>query len=218
MRTHRIIFWITLLLFVIFAPIVVNLNINEDVKNIFIGIICSSLVAAVVELPNLLNYKSTSKNTLYSSLLYTKLFLLQYNSDIDCRLKEKEFMHNQYGGYYLNNISNNINIFNQSDETIFYYIDPRKKILLDSKKDFYNLYNVIRNDSIYVDIFKINMQLNNNTINDVHMQLKKLKKSNNNLIEKIDFVAKKILSNKQLNYFIDNSNRIKEALKNEAIY
>lgn len=216
MRTHRIIFWTTLLLFIIFAPIVVNLNINTDIKNILIGIICSSLVAAIVELPNLLNYKSIAKSNLYNGLLYTKLFLLQYNSNIDERLKEKDFRYNQYGAFYLNNISNNINLFNQSDETIFIHIDPRNNLLLDTKKVFYNLYNCISNDSIYVEIFKINMQLNNCTIEDLHTQLNKLKNSNNNLIEKIDYVAEKILSKKQLKYFMDNSNRIKEALKNEA--
>jgi hypothetical protein len=215
MRTHRIIFWTTLLLFIIFAPIVINLNIDNDIKNILIGIICSSLVSSIVELPNLLNYKSNCKNNIYNSLLFTKLFLLQYNNDINNKLKENDFNYNQYGSYYLNNISNYINLFNKIDNTIF-ISNKKKKELLNNKKDFFNLYNSTLTESLRLDIYKMNLQLNNCTIEDLHIQLKKINSSNNKLINKIDSVAENILNKKQLNYFIDNSKRITEALKNEA--
>ena len=55
MRTHRIIFWTTLLLFVIGFPTILSINFDVDIKNILIGIMCSSLVTAIVELPNLIN-------------------------------------------------------------------------------------------------------------------------------------------------------------------
>lgn len=216
MRTHRIIFWTTLSLFIVFTPIVVNLNINADVKNILIGIICSSLVSAIVELPNLLNYKYTIKNNLYNSLLLAKLFSLQYNHNITDKLKEESLNFTQFGVYYLNNISNYLNSFNQIDETIFTIFNPNKNELLNSKKGFYNLYSCIFTESFSVEIVKNRIKLNQCTINDLDEQLKAIKNLNNKLIEKIDFTAEKLLSKKQLKYFKDNSIKIEEVLKNEV--
>ena len=206
MRTHRIIFWITLILFVVFIPIVLILNIEDNIKNILIGITCSSLVSSIVELPNLLNYKFSIKSNIYNGLFYAKLFLLQYNENI----------FNNYSVYYLQNISNNINLFNQSDETIFYHIDSRKKIQLNSKIDFYKLYNDMKMESINLDIIKTKMDLGECTIKDLHSQLNIIKKTNNEFIKKIDYVAEKILSKKYRKYYEDNSSKILEALKNEA--
>ena len=75
MRTHRIIFWTTLLLFVIGFPTILSINFDVDIKNILIGIMCSSLVAAIVELPNLINYKSSIKSNLYDGLLLSLIHI-----------------------------------------------------------------------------------------------------------------------------------------------
>lgn len=216
MRTHRIIFWATLLLFIVGLPIILSINFDTDIKNILIGIICSSLVAAIVELPNLINYKSSIKSNLYDSLLYSKIFLLQYNNNIDKRLKDKDFKYVNYGAYYLNNISNYINLYNQTDNTIFIEYGSKKKDFLRSKKDFYNLYNFVNNETLLLEISRIKIELKEYTINDVHNQLKSVKNANNNLITEIDKVAKKLLSKKYLKYYEDNSIRIINALKNEA--
>ena len=139
MRTHRIIFWATLL-FIVGLPIILSINFDIDIKNILIWIICSSLVDAIVELPNLINYKSSVKSNLYDGLLYSKMFLLQYNNNnIDKRLKDKDFKYVNYGVYYLNSISNYINLYNQTDNTIFIEYGSKKKDFLKSKKDFYNI-------------------------------------------------------------------------------
>ena len=217
MRIHRIIFWTTLLLFVIGFPTILSINFDVDIKNILIGIICSSLVAAIVELPNLLNYKSSIKSNLYDSLLYLKMFLLQYNNNIDKRLKDKDFKYVNYGAYYLNSISNYINLYNQTDNTIFIEYGSKKKDFLKSKKDFYNLYNFVNNETILLEISRIKVELKEYTINDVYNQLKSVKNANNNLITEIDKVAKKLLSKKYLKYYEDNSIRIINTLKNEAI-
>ena len=127
MRTHRIVFWTTLLLFIIGLPLIININFNEDIKNILIGIVCSSLVAAIVELPNLINYKSNINYNLYNSLLSSKIFLLQYNENIEKLLKDKDFRYINYGTYYLTNLSNYINLYNQIDNTIFIELDSKKK-------------------------------------------------------------------------------------------
>lgn len=215
MRTHRIIFWTTLSIFIIGLPLISCINFDDDTKNILIGIICSSLVSAIVELPNLLNYKSSIKTNLYNSLLYTKMFLLEYNNDINKRLKENEFRYNQYGAYYLNNISNNINLYCQVDDTIFIKFSSKKNELLDSKTKLYNLYNVISSNSLLIEITRIKIKLNECTINDIHIQLQLLENTNNNLILEIDKIAKKILNKKQLKYYEDNSIRIIKTLKNE---
>ena len=151
MRTHRIIFWTTLLLFVVGLPTILSINFDTDIKNILIGIICSSLVAAIVELPNLLNYKSSIKSNIYDGLLSSKMFLLQYNDNIDKRLKENDFKYTNYGGYYLNYLSNYINLYNQSDNTIFIDYCSKKNDFLYSKKDFYNLYNSIVNKTLLLE-------------------------------------------------------------------
>ena len=216
MRTHRIIFWITLILFVVFIPIVLILNIEDNIKNILIGITCSSLVSSIVELPNLLNYKFSIKSNIYNGLFYAKLFLLQYNENIEERLKENKFTFNNYSVYYLQNICNNINLFNQSDETIFYHIDSRKKVQLNSKIDFHKLYNDMKIESINLDIIKTKMDLGECTIKDLHSQLNIIKETNNEFIKKIDYVAEKILSKKYRKYYEDNSSKILEALKNET--
>ncbi len=217
MRTHRIIFWTTLLLFVIGFPTIFSINFNVDIKNILIGIICSSLVAAIVELPNLLNYKSNIKSNIYDGLLSSKMFLLQYNNNIDKRLKDKDFKYVNYGAYYLNSISNYINLYNQTDNTIFIEYGSKKKDFLKSKKDFYNLYNFVNNETLLLEISRIKVELKEYTINDVYNQLKSVKNANNNLITEIDKVAKKLLSKKYLKYYEDNSIRIINILKNEAI-
>jgi len=217
MRTHRIIFWTTLLLFVIGFPAILSINFDVDIKNILIGIICSSLVAAIVELPNLINYKSSIKSNLYDDLLYSKMFLLQYNNNIDKRLKDKDFKYVNYGAYYLNSISNYINLYNQTDNTIFIEYGSKKKDFLKSKKDFYNLYNFVNNETLLLEISRIKVELKEYTINDVYNQLKSVKNANNNLIIEIDKVAKKLLSKKYLKYYEDNSIRIINTLKNEAI-
>lgn len=216
MRTHRIIFWTTLLLFVIGSPTILSINFDVDIKNILIGIICSSLVAAIVELPNLINYKSSIKSNLYDDLLYSKMFLLQYNN-IDKRLKDKDFKYVNYGAYYLNSISNYINLYNQTDNTIFIEYGSKKKDFLKSKKDFYNLYNFVNNETLLLEISRIKVELKEYTINDVYNQLKSVKNANNNLITEIDKISKKLLSKKYLKYYEDNSNRIINTLKNEAI-
>ena len=217
MRTHRIIFWTTLLLFVIGFPAILSINFDVDIKNILIGIICSSLVAAIVEIPNLINYKSSIKSNLYDDLLYSKMFLLQYNNNIDKRLKDKDFKYVNYGAYYLNSISNYINLYNQTDNTIFIEYGSKKKDFLKSKKDFYNLYNFVNNETLLLEISRIKVELKEYTINDVYNQLKSVKNANNNLIIEIDKVAKKLLSKKYLKYYEDNSIRIINTLKNEAI-
>lgn len=217
MRTHRIIFWTTLLLFVIGFPTILSINFDVDIKNILIGIICSSLVAAIVELPNLINYKSSIKSNLYDSLLYSKMFLLQYNNNINKRLKDKDFKYVNYGAYYLNSISNYINLYNQTDNTIFIEYGSKKKDFLKSKKDFYNLYNFVNNETLLLEISRIKVELKEYTINDVYNQLKSVKNANNNLITEIDKVAKKLLSKKYLKYYEDNSIRIINTLKNAAI-
>lgn len=217
MRTHRIIFWTTLLLFVIGFPAILSINFDVDIKNILIGIMCSSLVAAIVELPNLINYKSSIKSHLYDGLLYSKMFLLQYNNNIDKRLKDKDFKYVNYGAYYLNSISNYINLYNQTDNTIFIEYGSNKKDFLKSKKDFYNLYNFVNNETLLLEISRIKVELKEYTINDVYNQLKSVKNANNNLITEIDKVAKKLLSKKYLKYYEDNSIRIINTLKNEAI-
>ena len=217
MRTHRIIFWTTLLLFVIGFPTIFSINFNVVFKNILIGIICSSLVAAIVELPNLLNYKSNIKSNIYDGLLSSKMFLLQYNNNIDKRLKDKDFKYVNYGAYYLNSISNYINLYNQTDNTIFIEYGSKKKDFLKSKKDFYNLYNFVNNETLLLEISRIKVELKEYTINDVYNQLKSVKNANNNLITEIDKVAKKLLSKKYLKYYEDNSIRIINILKNEAI-
>ena len=61
------------------------------------------------------------------------------------------------------------------------------------------------------------MELKECTIYDVHNQLNSIKKANNDLIKEIDKISKKILSKRYLKYYEDNSNRIINALKNEAI-
>lgn len=217
MRTHRIIFWTTLLLFVIGFPTILSINFDVDIKNILIGIICSSLVAAIVELPNLLNYKSNIKSSIYDGLLSSKMFLLQYNDNIDKRLSENEFKYANYGSYYLNYLSNYINLYNQSDNTIFIEYCSKKKDFLCSKKDFYNLYNSIVSKTLLLEVTRIRTELKECTINDVHNQLNSIKKANSNLIEEIDKISKKLLSKKYLKYYDDNSNRIINTLKNEAI-
>lgn len=217
MRTHRIIFWTTLLLFVIGFPTILSINFDVDIKNILIGIICSSLVAAIVELPNLINYKSSIKSNLYDSLLYSKMFLLQYNNNINKRLKDKDFKYVNYGAYYLNSISNYINLYNQTDNTIFIEYGSKKKDFLKSKKDFYNLYNFVNNETLLLEISRIKVELKEYTINDVYNQLKSVKNANNNLITEIDKVAKKLLSKKYWKYYEDNSIRIINTLKNAAI-
>lgn len=217
MRTHRIIFWTTLLLFVIGFPTILSINFDVDIKNILIGIICSSLVAAIVELPNLINYKSSIKSNLYDSLLYSKMFLLQYNNNINKILKDKDFKYVNYGAYYLNSISNYINLYNQTDNTIFIEYGSKKKDFLKSKKDFYNLYNFVNNETLLLEISRIKVELKEYTINDVYNQLKSVKNANNNLITEIDKVAKKLLSKKYLKYYEDNSIRIINTLKNAAI-
>ena len=217
MRTHRIIFWTTLLLFVIGFPTILSINFDVDIKNILIGIMCSSLVTAIVELPNLINYKSSIKSNLYDGLLYSKMFLLQYNNNIDKRLKDKDFKYVNYGAYYLNSISNYINLYNQTDNTIFIEYGSKKKDFLKSKKDFYNLYNFVNNETLLLEISRIKVELKEYTKNDVYNQLKSVKNANNNLITEIDKVAKKLLSKKYLKYYEDNSNRIINTLKNEAI-
>ena len=151
MRIHRIIFWTTLLLFVIGFPAILSINFDVDIKNILIGIMCSSLVAAIVELPNLINYKSSIKSNLYDGLLYSKMFLLQYNNDIDKRLKDKDFKCVNYGAHYLNSISNYINLYNQTDNTIFIEYGSKKK-------DFYNLYNFVNNETLLLEISRIKVQ------------------------------------------------------------
>lgn len=216
MRTHRIIFWTTLLIFIIGLPLIMIISLKEDIKNILIGIICSSLVATIVELPNLINYKSNIKSSMYNGLFNAKMFLLQYNDDIDKRLLEKEFRYTQYGAYYLNNISIYINMYNQCDDTIFTLFSSKKNELIDSKKVLYNLYNSIYSIYLLIEILRIKMELKECTINDVHTQLKSIKIANNNLILEIDNLSKKVLSKKQLDYYEDNSNRIIKALKNEA--
>lgn len=217
MRTHRIIFWTTLLLFAVGLPAIMNINFETDLKNILIGIICSSLVAAIVELPNLLNYKSSIKSNIYDGLLSSKMFLLQYNDNIDKRLKENDFKYTNYGDYYLNYLSNYINLYNQSDNTIFIEYCSKKNDFLYSKKDFYNLYNSIVNKTLLLEVTRIRMELKECTIYDVHNQLNSIKKANNDLIKEIDKISKKILSKRYLKYYEDNSNRIINALKNEAI-
>ncbi len=219
MRTHRIIFWTTLLLFIVGLPIILSINFDMDVKNILIGIICSSLVSAIVELPNLINNKSSIKFNLYDNMLYSKMFLLQYNNDIDKRLKDNDFKYENYGVYYLNRISNYVNLYNQTDNTIFTEYNPKKKDFLKSKKDFYNLYNFINNETLSLEISRIKVKLQESTINDIHNQLKSIKYANNNLIVEIDKVAKKLLNKKYLKYYEENSNIIintLNTLKNEA--
>lgn len=119
---------------------------------------CSSLVAAIVELPNLINYKSSIKSNLYDGLLYSKMFLLQYNNDIDKRLKDKDFKCVNYGAHYLNSISNYINLYNQTDNTIFIEYGSKKKDFLNIKKDFYNLYNFVNNETLLLEISRIKVQ------------------------------------------------------------
>lgn len=203
--------------FIIGLPIILSINFDTDIKNILIGIICSSSVAAIVELPNLINYKSSIKSNLYDGLLYSKMFLPQYNNNIDKRLKDKDFKYVNYGAYYLNSISNYINLYNQTDNTIFIEYGSKKKDFLKSKKDFYNLYYFVNNETLLLEISRIKVELKEYTINDVYNQLKSVKKANNNLITEIDKISKNLLSKKYLKYYEDNSNRIINTLQNEAI-
>lgn len=186
---------------------------NGDIKNILIGIMCSGFVSSSVELPNLVNYKINVKNNLYRGLFDTKLFLLQFNDNIDDRLKENHFEYKQYPLYYLNNISNNINLFNQSDDTIFTNFGSKKKIFFNSKRNFYNLYNSIYIESINLENFRNNLELKYCTIDDLHEQLKKIKIVNNKLIKELDFIAVKNLSKKNKKRYISNSKQVNKLLK-----
>lgn len=216
MRTHRIIFWTTLLLFILLFPIIVIVDFDADTKNILIGIICSSLVSAIVELPNLINYKSTINSNLYDGLISSKLFLLQYNDNIDKRLQDKDFRYINYGVYYLNNLSNFINLYNRTDDTIFFEYSSKKKEFLKSKKEFYNLYNFIYNETLSLEIARLKVELSEYTIQDIYSQLNILKNANDNLIKEIDKVSKKILNKKYLHYYEVSSNTFVKALKSET--
>lgn len=216
MRTHRIIFWTTLLLFVLLFPIIVIVDFDADTKNILIGIICSSLVSAIVELPNLINYKSTINSNLYDGLISSKLFLLQYNDNIDKRLQDKDFRYINYGAYYLNNLSNFINLYNRTDDAIFFEYSSKKKEFLKSKKEFYNLYNFIYNETLSLEIARLKVELSEYTIQDIYSQLNILKNANDNLIKEIDKVSKKILNKKYLHYYEESSNTFVKALKSET--
>ena len=216
MRTHRIIFWTTLLLFILLFPIIVIVDFDADTKNILIGIICSSLVSAIVELPNLINYKSTINSNLYDGLISSKLFLLQYNDNIDKRLQDKDFRYINYGAYYLNNLSNFINLYNRTDDTIFFEYSFKKKEFLKSKKEFYNLYNFIYNETLSLEIARLKVELSEYTIQDIYNQLNILKNANDNLIKEIDKVSKKILNKKYLRYYEESSNTFVNALKSET--
>lgn len=216
MRTHRIIFWTTLLLFIIGLPIIVNVNFDADTKNILIGIICSSLVAAIVELPNLINHKITLKSNLYDGLMFSKVFLLQYNGNINKRLRDKDFKYTNYGIQYLNNLSNYINLYNRTDNNIFSAFSSKKKEFLKSKKDFFDLYNFIYNETLFLEILRLKMELNENTMKDIYNQLNVIKNANNKLINEIDIVSKNILSNKYYGIYEENSNVIFNKLKSET--
>lgn len=179
MKTHRTIFWITLTLFIALLPLIFYIDMNSDIKNILIGIMCSCLVSSIIELPNLINCKNSIKNNLYNSLLYMKVFLLQYNNDIESRLQENKFEYPNYGLYFLNNISHYINVYNQTDETIFVNMNPNKKKFLESKNIFHNLYHSINAETLNVEISRIKVQLKEITIKDLHKQLEKVKANNN---------------------------------------
>lgn len=213
MRTHRIIFYSTLVLSIAFAPIIYFFPLSSDIKNIFIGIMCSSIVSLIVELPSLLNYKFGAKNRIYWSLLYSKLFLLQYNFKIKEILKENVFNYPNLPSFYLQNIYTNFISYNNTDNTIFYFFQKKSKYFLESKVTLNNYFNKLNNQAIELEIIRNRILLGECSIEDIHNHLKEIELFNNKFIKELNDISNNILSKNKLNQYKQDSKKIEDKLK-----
>lgn len=161
MNARRNILKITCALIIISFILIWVTSINTKINNILIGIFGSSLLAALVELPNAIGEKQKLKNVLYANSLYLYMTLQQYKWWINDAQNINRVIPEDFNINYETAISNYAcNILSVDDKMFFR--NKKNKILYENKKSIDKLVNDFHNFRSRFKIRFLNIRIESN--------------------------------------------------------
>lgn len=158
MNARRNILKITGILIVISFILIWITPINTKINNILIGIFGSSLLAALVELPNIISEKQKLKNNLYANSLYLYMTLQQYKWWINNAEETNQIIQEDFNSNFevaIGNYARNIGFL---DDEMFYNKD-KMKILDELKNNINKVVNIFYDFRLKFKIKCINIRI-----------------------------------------------------------
>ena len=165
------------------------------------GLLCSGIIAFMIELPNYLYIKENTKKQIYSitSQIYTKLLL--YKSAINDYKNGKYIITQGLGQSNYDEINNLVAIFEQIDDNYFI----KNELFIMHKQCFKNLQNTLKilHLKLQTSIAKLNLEKNENNQSqiifpiEVDVELTNILNSIDDFINYINLFAYDVFNKKQ---------------------
>lgn len=217
MKPHRNILLITLFIIAFSILFIVIFNENPKLFNIFMSILCSGIIAFIVELPNFLYLKQITKNQIYSIPLqiYTKLLL--YKSVVNDYKNGKYIIKQDLCKNEYNEIDNLVTIFKQIDDNYFILNDS----FIKHKQCFINLTNTLKilHLKLQTSIAKLNLEKLEAQLPqtifpaEIERELSNITDSIDDFINYIDLFVSEIFNKKQYKTWQTDTTNILTAIK-----
>lgn len=111
-----------------------------------------------------------------------------------------------------NNICNSANLYLNCDNTLFIF--NKKNLYLNGKRNIFNICNQLNIATQSIKVTRMEIYLNDSSVNNLHNELKNIVKLIDHFIDEIGCIANSILDKKYLKSFNEDSNIIIEVIRN----